>query len=162
MKFGRILTAVAVAATALLVAPTSNAAEPETQPQTWKIESVAVPNDVWDQTNWAWDPIYPVIPHPSHGGDNQKWYISDDGEIRNVQYDSWCLTSVDGKLAGRDCEDLDTQKWDGASYDNYHSWEFELRGTGQCVTHNGTYKELILADCEFGRRQDQSWIISQA
>ena len=160
MPFGRILTAVVAVASAMLVGPTSNAAEPDTRQDQWKIASVAVPDDVWDQTNWNWDPMYPVIPHPSHGQDNQRWYFSGDGLIRNVAYSAWCLTSINGRLAGRDCDGSDSQRWDGESPDGYYSWLFELRGTGNCVTHNGTYKELILARCEHVR-QDQRWIISR-
>ncbi|WP_181320287.1 ricin-type beta-trefoil lectin domain protein [Saccharothrix carnea] len=158
MTLARILTAIVAAASALLVAPISNAAP---EPDRWVLESVAVPNDVWDQTNWAWDPEYPIIPHPRHDGDNQKWYISDDGTIRNVQYNGWCATSVGGKLAGRPCDGSDSQRWDGTSYDGYYSWLFELRGTDDCVTHNGTYKELILTSCNPGRF-DQRWIIHKA
>ncbi|MEU7524464.1 ricin-type beta-trefoil lectin domain protein [Saccharothrix sp. NPDC042600] len=160
MIFGRVAAVVAVAASALLIAPVSNAAPPDAPQDVWTIESVARPNDVWDQTNWAWDPEFPIIPHPRHDEDNQKWYISDDGTIRSVKYD-WCVTSVDGKLAGRPCNGAPDQRWKGTSYDNYHSWLFELRDTGQCITHNGVYKELILTPCE-PARVDQHWIIHKA
>ncbi|MEV8439823.1 ricin-type beta-trefoil lectin domain protein [Actinosynnema sp. NPDC051121] len=158
MKFARILTAVVAVASALLVTPTSNA-EPDTQRDQWKFESVAVPNDVWDQSNWDWDPMYPVVAHPSHDGDNQKWFINGDNTIENVQY-GWCLTSIDGKLAGRDCDGSGNQKWKGESDDGYYSWLMRLDGTNQCVTHNGTYAELVLRTCE-SVRQDQHWIISK-
>ncbi|KOV83145.1 ricin-type beta-trefoil lectin domain protein [Nocardia sp. NRRL S-836] len=157
MIFGRVAAVVAVAASALLVAPVSNAAPPDAQENVWMIESVTRPGDVWDQTNWAWDPEYPVIPHPRHNEDNQKWYISDDGGIRSVRYD-WCVTSIDGKLAGRSCDGSHAQRWKGSSYDGYHSWLFELGDTGRCITHNGVYKELVLAACD-ADRSDQRWII---
>ncbi|WP_433271288.1 ricin-type beta-trefoil lectin domain protein [Actinosynnema sp. CS-041913] len=157
MKFKRILGAVAMAASALLIAPTSNADHLDAPQDEWELESVARPGDVWDQTNWAWDPQYPIIAHPRHGEDNQTWFISDDGTIKNKKY-GWCATSIDGKLAGRPCGSVGNQKWKGKSPDGYHSWQFELDNTGLCVTHNGVYKELILTRCESERR-DQRWII---
>ncbi|CCH34876.1 ricin-type beta-trefoil lectin domain protein [Actinosynnema sp. NPDC047251] len=157
MKFGRILAAVAVAATALLVAPASHAATPDAPQNEWEIESVTRPGDVWDQSNWAWDPEYPIVAHPRHGEDNQTWYISDDGTIKNKRYE-WCATAVGGDLAGRRCNGSEDQRWVGHSYDNYHSWLFELGDSGRCVTHNGVYKELTLAPCE-RERSDQRWII---
>lgn len=157
MTLGRILAAVAVAASTLLVAPTANAAQPDTRQDEWVIQSDTRQDDVWDQTNWAWDPEFPVIPHPFHGENNQKWYISDDNTIRSKAYD-WCVTSVNGRLAGRDCDGSAEQRWVGNSYDGYRTWLFELGNTDHCVTHNGVYKELILAPCDPGRA-DQRWII---
>ncbi|WP_170232173.1 RICIN domain-containing protein [Saccharothrix saharensis] len=157
MTFGRILAAVVVAASALLIAPTSNADAPEAQQEEWVIESITRPGDVWDQTNWSWDPMFPVIAHPYHGEDNQKWYIGDDGTIRNKKY-GWCVTEIDGKLAGRDCDGSESQRWVGRSYDGYHSWLFESGSSGRCVTHNGEYAELILTSCDPGRT-DQRWNI---
>ncbi|MBB5960368.1 hypothetical protein FHS29_006991 [Saccharothrix tamanrassetensis] len=157
MKFGRIPAAVVVAASALLIAPTSNADPLDTPQDEWVLESVARPGDVWDQTNWAWDPEYPVIPHPSHGEDNQTWFISDDGTVRDKRY-GWCATAIDDKLAGRPCDGSADQRWVGNSPDGYHSWLFELGNTGRCVTHNGVYKELILTSCD-SERHDQRWII---
>ncbi|WP_170185213.1 ricin-type beta-trefoil lectin domain protein [Saccharothrix texasensis] len=157
MKFGRILAAVVAAASALLVAPIADAAQPDTRQDEWVIESYTRPGDVWDQTNWAWDPDYPVIPHPYHGEDNQKWFISDDNTITDKRY-GWCVTAIGDKVAGRDCEGADSQRWVGASYDDYHTWLFELRDTGLCITHNGVYKELILTACDPGR-SDQRWEI---
>ncbi|MEV0677384.1 ricin-type beta-trefoil lectin domain protein [Actinosynnema sp. NPDC050436] len=160
MKFGRALAAVAVAASALLIAPTSNAVEVDAPQDEWVIESVTRPGDVWDQSNWAWDPDFPVVAHPSHGEDNQRWYISDDGSIRDKKY-GWCATEVDGAVAGRECDGSESQRWVGHSYDGYHSWQFELGTSDQCITHNGVYKELRLASCE-SRRTDQRWIIKKA
>ncbi|WP_033429083.1 ricin-type beta-trefoil lectin domain protein [Saccharothrix syringae] len=157
MALGRILATVAAAASALLVAPTSHAAGPDAQQDEWVIESHTTPGDVWDQTNWAWDPDYPVIPHPYHGEYNQRWYISDDHTITSKAY-GWCVTSLDGKLAGRPCDGSESQQWVGTSYDGYETWLFELGSTDQCATHNGVYKELVLAPCEPGR-SDQRWII---
>jgi len=159
MKFGRILAAVAVAGSALLAAPAANA-DPLVAQQQWKIESLTRSSDVWDQSNWAWDPDFPVIAHESHGGANQKWYISNDGTIKSVEH-GWCVTAIDGKLAGRPCGDFDNQKWKGVDHDGYHNWQFKLEGSNRCVTHNGEFKELILTECE-DRRQDQRWIISKA
>jgi hypothetical protein len=159
MIFGRVAAAVAAAASALLIAPVSDAAPADAPQDTWVMESVARPNDVWDQTNWAWDPEFPVIPHPRHDGDNQKWYIADDGTLRSKAY-GWCLTSINGDLAGRPCDGSPAQRWKGASYDGYHSWLFELDGTDECVTHNGVYQELILSPCG-PQRSDQRWIIHQ-
>ncbi|WP_367135274.1 ricin-type beta-trefoil lectin domain protein [Saccharothrix sp. HUAS TT1] len=159
MSFGRILAAVAVAASALLVAPTSFAAAPDAPQDEWVIESDTRKGDVWDQTNWAWDPEFPVIPHPYHGGDNQKWHISDDNTIKSKAY-GWCVTSIGGKLAGRNCDGSQEQRWVGSSYDGYRSWLFESGDTGECITHNGVYKELVLAPCEPGRA-DQRWIIHE-
>lgn len=157
MSFGRLLAAVAVAASALLAVPAAHAAEPDAQQDEWVIESVARPDDVWDQTDWAWDPEFPVIPHPFHGEDNQRWHIGDDNTIRDVKHE-WCLTSIDGRLAGRDCDGSEEQRWVGDSPDNYHTWQFELGSTGECITHNGVYQELVLARCET-ERVDQRWII---
>ncbi|MEU4767879.1 RICIN domain-containing protein [Actinosynnema sp. NPDC023794] len=160
MKFARILVTFVATVSALLVAPLSNAAQPDTQQDQWFLESDAVPNDVWDQTNWAWNPDYPVIPHPHHDGANQKWYWPGDGTIRNVQY-GWCVTSLEGKLAGRECGAFPYQKWDFMDRENWRVWLIRLEGTDDCVTHNGTYKELILAECQ-DRRTDQKWIIGRA
>lgn len=157
MIFRRVAATIAVAASALLIAPFANATAPDEPRDVWTIESVARPNDVWDQTNWAWDPEFPVIAHPRHDEDNQKWYISDNGAITSVRYD-WCVTSIGGKLAGRPCTGSPDQRWKGSSYDGYHSWLFELGDTDQCITHNGVYKELILSPCG-PERSDQRWII---
>ncbi|MEU4742725.1 ricin-type beta-trefoil lectin domain protein [Actinosynnema sp. NPDC023658] len=160
MAFGRILAAVVVAGSALLVAPTSNADEVDAQQDEWVLESVTRPGDVWDQTNWAWDPQFPIIPHPYHGEANQRWYInSDDNTIQDKKY-GWCATAIDDKLAGRPCNGSPQQRWVGTSPDGYHSWLFESDNTGRCVTHNGVYKELILTPCE-SDRTDQRWIISK-
>ncbi|GAA1312582.1 ricin-type beta-trefoil lectin domain protein [Saccharothrix xinjiangensis] len=157
MKFGRVLATAAVAASALLTAPTANATGPDTQQDEWVVQSDTRKDDVWDQTNWAWDPEYPVIPHAYHGQNNQKWHISDDNTIKSKAY-GWCVTSVNGRLAGRDCVGSPEQRWVGSSYDGYRTWLFELKGTGSCATHNGVHKELVLAPCEAGRA-DQRWII---
>ena len=157
MTFGRILAAVVVAASALLIAPTSNADAPEAQQEEWVLESITRPGDVWDQTNWDWDPMFPVIAHPYHGEDNQKWYIGDDGTIRDKMY-GWCVTEIDGRLAGRDCDGSESQRWVGQPYDDYHSWLFESGSSGRCVTHNGEYAELILTWCD-PARTDQHWNI---
>ncbi|MGM1063182.1 ricin-type beta-trefoil lectin domain protein [Saccharothrix sp. Mg75] len=157
MTFRRILTAVVVAASALLIAPAANAEQADTRQDEWVLESVTRPGDVWDQTNWAWDPEFPVIPHPRHGEDNQTWFISDDGSIRDKMY-GWCATSVGGRLAGRPCDGSYEQRWVGHSYDGYETWLFELGNSDQCVTHNGVYKELILSPCG-PERSDQRWII---
>lgn len=157
MIFGPIAAAFAATASALLITPVSHAAPLDAPQEVWTIESVTRPGDVWDQTNWAWNPEYPVVPHPRHDEDNQKWYISDDGTIRSKKYD-WCVTSVDGKLAGRPCDGSADQRWKGSSYDGYHSWLFELGSTDQCITHDGVYKELILSPCG-SERTDQRWII---
>ncbi|MFI9011276.1 ricin-type beta-trefoil lectin domain protein [Actinosynnema sp. NPDC053489] len=160
MAFRRILTAVAIAASALLVAPTAYAdqADPADTDQAWyRIQSYTVRNDVWDQTNWDWDPIYPTIAHPSHGGANQQWSISDDGTFLDREY-GWCATAVDGVVAGRACEHLPEQRWKGSPSGDYEYWLIELEGTGLCVTHDGTYAPLRLANCDF-ERHDQRWII---
>ena len=157
MKLGRLIAAIAVAGSALLIAPTSNAVQPDTRQDGWVLESVTRPGDVWDQTNWAWDPQYPIIPHPRHGEDNQTWFISDDGTIRDKMH-GWCATAIDGKLAGRPCDGSEDQRWVGRSHDGYHSWLFESGRTEHCVTHNGVYTELVLAPCD-RERSDQRWII---
>ncbi|MCE7000294.1 ricin-type beta-trefoil lectin domain protein [Saccharothrix sp. S26] len=159
MKFARVLTAVVALASALLVTPASHA-DPDAQRDQWKFVSVAVPNDVWDQTNWAWDPEYPIIGHPSHGEDNQEWFINGDSTIESVRY-GWCATAIGDKLAGRPCDGSGNQKWKGEPHDGYYSWLMRLEGTDQCVTHNGTYAELVLRTCE-RVRQDQQWIIGRA
>lgn len=158
MKFGRIVAAVAVAASALVISPTANATEQDVQQDEWVIESVTRPDDVWDQSNWAWDPDYPVVAHPAHGEDNQTWHIDNDNHtVVNKKYGT-CVTNINGKLAGRRCDGSANQRWLGHSTDNYHSWHFELGSTDRCITHNGEYKELVLADCE-NDRTDQRWII---
>lgn len=154
MVFGRIVVAVVTAASALLIAPASNADAPDAQQEEWVLESVTRPGDVWDQTNWDWDPMFPVIAHPYHGEDNQKWYKEGD-TIKDKRY-GWCATAIDGSLAGRDCDGSESQRWVGRSYDDYYSWQFESGTSGQCVTHNGAYQDLILTACD-PERTDQRW-----
>ncbi|MEV1120471.1 ricin-type beta-trefoil lectin domain protein [Actinosynnema sp. NPDC049800] len=155
MKFARLLVTFVATVSALLVAPLSNAAQPDAQQTFYEIQSDTVTDDVWDQTNWAWNPDYPVIAHPRHGGDNQQWYWPGDGTIRNKQY-GWCVTSIEGTLAGRDCGAYPNQEWDLSPRDNWRVWKVELRGTNLCVTHNGTYNALVLTRCEEDR-VDQLW-----
>lgn len=160
MKFARILVAFVATVSALLVAPASNAAQPDTRQDLWVLQSDTVRDDVWDQTNWAWDPDYPVIAHPRHGGANQQWYWPGDDTIRNREY-GWCVTSLDGTLAGRDCGDFEDQRWTFEPREDWRVWKIELQGTNLCVTHNGTYNALILTRCEEDR-VDQKWIITKA
>lgn len=155
MKFARILVAFAATVAALLVAPTSNAAQAEPRPDEWIFQSDAVPNDVWDQTNWAWDPMYPIIAHPRHGKANQRWIEPGDGTIRNVQ-DGSCVTAINNTLAGRQCDGSSSQQWKRYGRQDWRVWEFRLADTNRCVTHNGTYAPLILTQCE-PWRVDQQW-----
>ncbi|GAB2990971.1 RICIN domain-containing protein [Saccharothrix stipae] len=151
MTFRRVLTAVAVAASALALAPTATADQADTPQRVVTIESAARPGDVWDQSDWSG---YPTIAYPAHGEANQRWEVGYNGTLKE-QRDGLCATAQDDAVVGKPCDGSLAQQWRG---EESEPWMIRNMDAGTCVTHDGSVRQLLLTTCD-PERADQRWYV---